>query len=435
MGFGWGIGGGDARTLAQSLGMGAAGYLTLVGNGAAFTDASGETAADYGELAYLLRDTSGGELSAVQATESYRPTYGREPVTGLWQKLLNTNALSTSPWTALRLSASASPVEPPIAGLAAFRLTEDSATNTHLHYYNVAMTDSANYTFDVYARAGSRIWMALRTTNKAGTQSATYFNLQTGALGNVAAQHTATIAASEEGFYRCRVTVNASTGATQPQLAILLSTGNNILSYAGDGASYIDIAGPQFVDGVDLLPTQVAGASLFDVTQPGVSDTYYVEADGSDNFMTVPIYGHWATLGFTLILAVRAFGDGILLADADSARVVDIDSGDFRTVGLTGTDLSSSSVDATLRAVLAVRSRAGQSELWINGELVDSNTSNPADAVAEQIGLAALADGSSPARSRIFGALIAMRFLDDGQFARAQDRFMSRARPTDQFFF
>lgn len=128
------------------------------------------------------------------------------------------------------------------------KLTENSVNGQHAVSGNVNAV-AGTYTLSVYLKAADRTWAAVSIYDiGAGTSYRTFFNLSTGTIGTNAAGNTPTITPVGNGWFRCSVS-RAITGGGTGSHSIFVCTGDNALSYQGDGYSGLYIWGAQFGDG------------------------------------------------------------------------------------------------------------------------------------------------------------------------------------------
>jgi hypothetical protein len=131
------------------------------------------------------------------------------------------------------------------------KLVEDSATNTHLTQQTPTFALGSVYTQSVYAKAGERTFLQLRSTSLA-TFSAS-FDLVNGTYSQVTTNTVAFINSIGNGWFRCSITFTAgATGASAARVAIMQNATTQ--SYTGDGTSGIYIFGAQLSDSASLDP-------------------------------------------------------------------------------------------------------------------------------------------------------------------------------------
>jgi len=139
----------------------------------------------------------------------------------------------------------------PLGFLGAEKLVEDTATNTHLIQQTPTYQAGTIYTHSVYAKAGERSYLQLRTTSTS-TFSAS-FDLVNGTYSQLAANTTAVITSVGNGWYRCSITFTAGASAVGATRIALMQNATT-QSYTGDGTSGIYIFGAQLSDSASLGP-------------------------------------------------------------------------------------------------------------------------------------------------------------------------------------
>ena len=167
-------------------------------------------------------------------------------------------------WTKTRASITANNIVDPDGNRTAEKLVEDStASNTHyVEQGTITVTTATDYTFSVYAKAGTRKFIRLRETD--GITGGAYFNLESGAIGSIAGTGDPLPAIEHvgDGWYRCSLTFTSSGTSSTPRVLLAESDGGE--SYTGDGESYVYIWGAQLTESAKPLPyvqTTTASAS------------------------------------------------------------------------------------------------------------------------------------------------------------------------------
>jgi len=141
-------------------------------------------------------------------------------------------------WTKTRLSVDSNVATAPDGTLAASALRVDgTAANTHRMRFTYATGGATAQTFSIFAKAGSKSWLALKFDSSGGAfdSSIAYFNLASGTTGTVDSGVTAKISACGNGWYRCSITRTALASATG---LIELYVGEADNDYIFDGNSY-----------------------------------------------------------------------------------------------------------------------------------------------------------------------------------------------------
>ncbi len=170
-------------------------------------------------------------------------------------------------WTKTRSSITADSEIAPNGTLTADKIVEDTtASATHLVSLGSGIIAGNTYTYSVYAKPAGRDWIVL---SPGGSWGFAWFNISSGTVGTVTSggsSATAAIQSVGNGWYRCSVT---ATAVDNRGLQILMSTGNNVVTYTGDGTSGVFLWGAQLEAGsvaTNYIPTTatVNSAPRFD---------------------------------------------------------------------------------------------------------------------------------------------------------------------------
>jgi hypothetical protein len=86
--------------------------------------------------------------------------------------------------------------------------------NAITRIFQTYSTNGSAYIFSFYAKYIDKQWLAVRLTDGSNTVRFAWLDVQNGALGTVETNLTATITASTNGFYRCVVSVSATSVAS-----------------------------------------------------------------------------------------------------------------------------------------------------------------------------------------------------------------------------
>lgn len=170
--------------------------------------------------------------------------------------LLRSEELDNASWTKTNATVIPNAIIAPDGITTVEKIVETTATGAHqIIQAPTTWQSGTTYTLSVYAKTvdARLLALALPSANFGGTNTAAWFNLQTGTLGTVQVNVTATIDPVGNGWYRCSITsLCAATGA-QP-LAVIVTNANNVTSYAGDGVSGIYVWGTQVEVGATYGP-------------------------------------------------------------------------------------------------------------------------------------------------------------------------------------
>lgn len=165
-----------------------------------------------------------------------------------WRRNLLTwsEQFDNAAWSVNAASVTANAGVAPDGTTTADKLIEDGATSVHFIRQTVNQTVSVAHTATVYAKAAERQWIAItslgRTPTDGASEATAWFNLSAGTIGTVTTGGTATIENVGNGWYRCQMTPPASASA-QREARYSVTTGDGVLSYAGNGTSGILVWG------------------------------------------------------------------------------------------------------------------------------------------------------------------------------------------------
>ena len=133
--------------------------------------------------------------------------------------------------------------------LGAFKLTENSANSSHRVQSNFTSVDSTDYTLSVFAKKSERNYISLQINPKSNAYISTIFNLDNGTIVGQSAGASAPISSKIKyignGFYKCEITVNSSTGSGTTNVRVFVSDNPTNITYQGDGTSGVYIYGAQ----------------------------------------------------------------------------------------------------------------------------------------------------------------------------------------------
>ena len=150
-------------------------------------------------------------------------------------------------WGRTRSTISINTTIAPDGELTAETLTEDNtAAATHNTARDVNGTaDDTQQSFSVFVKAAGRHEIRLTYTNKANFDIQAFFNLETGLVGSESSPGVGRMFALPDGWFRCELTGDSSSTATQERFIIFLSDGNEDVGYDGDGVSGVVLWGAE----------------------------------------------------------------------------------------------------------------------------------------------------------------------------------------------
>jgi hypothetical protein len=217
--------------------------LQRYGNASPFVVAPNSVVSQFtfseGSGSYLL-DTLGSAIFTLTASPtwiSYDYPLGQVNTNNIYQNLLTySNSFTSSSWTATHLSLLSGQADI-YNGQTSWALVEDGTTNQRQIGQTWTISATSSFTLSVYAKAGSRnyLWLSLDT----GTNVSS-FNLGTGALGTISANHTAKIVPSNNGYYLCSVIQTLSSAGGSAYIGCEAVSGTvSYLGTSGITAIYI----------------------------------------------------------------------------------------------------------------------------------------------------------------------------------------------------
>lgn len=378
-----------------------------------FTDEAGTTPADFGQTVGAIRDM-GGTIRATQATPGSRPTYARQPASGIRNILPadTTNITSGTGWGTLRASRAAAPDSATGEPATTLTATETNVNGAFLQAGAIALAEGQYTLSAVLKGSGWAMLQIALSTDNAQTVRA-WFNLGTGATGTAnfaGAAFSASsnaIAAVGDG-YRCSITFTvAASGSFFLRPFVVDGNASNAVT---NGAA-IRIEQPQFEAGATATAYQ-RRVSSFDITETGVRDIYALAFDGIDDHLVLGTAFNPAG-AYTLAAGVNVPGGAFFPAFgrvSGSARfgvtsanlpVLEYAASNRRawTPGLTGRQ----SLIARVRGTADYDMRRNGVDLTEDGALAAGNifpAVNPIDALGR--------NGSDYGNFRLFGCAIAL---------------------------
>jgi hypothetical protein len=225
----------DAANIAGPVGVG--GALTVVG---ATTLAAATMASATVTNAV---EAGGGAVAEQLVVDNFTAASSAVLRGGSTNLLTYSEDFANAAWTKTRASITANTIVAPDGTLTGDKLVEDTtASATHLVSVGSGMVAGNTYTYSVYAKPAGRDWMVL---SPGGAWGFAWFNISSGTIGTVTSGGSSATAAIQpvgNGWYRCSVT---ATAVDNRGLQILISTGNNVITYTGDGTSGVFIWGAQ----------------------------------------------------------------------------------------------------------------------------------------------------------------------------------------------
>jgi hypothetical protein len=265
-------------------------------------------------------------------------------------------------WTAIESTVTADAIAAPDGTVTAESVTDNA--NNAAHYLlqgGIPYSTTAQYTFSVYAKAGTLSWLMLYPRFPGYFAN---FNLATGTLGQKDAGVTSAIEALPNGWYRCSITA-ADYGAASDSYFMLIDSDRATPAYAGTGKN-LYLWGAQSELGpvaTAHIPTGAASVSV-GTTIVGVGIARHV-ATG-----TLPAQA--ATLaGAGTVIAAPSTGTGTLAAQNAAvvgpgvARHVATGALASQAATVAGAGIASSAATGALNAGVATLAGVGDVSLPI----------------------------------------------------------------------
>lgn len=200
----------------------------------------------------------------LRTAASGEPRFTFDPVTeeslGLLIEESRTNLFTYSDqfdnaaWGKTNLNVTANAIVAPDGALTSDLLIATSTSGVHSINETQTVT-AASHTQSVYAKAGGYSWLTISMDGS----NFVYYDLANGVLGNVGTNHTATITAVGNGWYRCTATQTFIAGTKTVYFNV--ASANGTFSFAGDGTSGLYIWGAQLEAGAfatSYIPTVAA---------------------------------------------------------------------------------------------------------------------------------------------------------------------------------
>ncbi len=212
------------------------------------------------EAISTVRSTAGAVNTpyGIKTVGANLPRIEFDPVTGAVKGLLGqelsinialwSEGFTNGVWSKGNVTIDPNVMLAPNGEMAASKLVENAITGNHTLYQTVTCSSSTNYTRSFYLKAGERSWAYIRQFDGV-TNLGAWFDLENGITGTVQDGVTAEIEPAEYGFFRCTVTFKTALSASSERIQVHTATGNNVVSYAGDGVSGLYVWGAQLQSG------------------------------------------------------------------------------------------------------------------------------------------------------------------------------------------
>lgn len=343
--------------------------------------------------------------------------------------LLRSSELENAAWQRVGLSAvNANAVAGP-SGVSDFEtVVEDTSTGNHLLLsFSSTFTAGSKLTFSVDLKAGARSWAILQLIDAGGVNNNfVFFDLATGTVGSVTIIGAATsvtygIEPAPNGYYRCRLSLIIDGSSTSARVALLLSTGDTVTTYAGNGSGSIHAGNAQLEIAAQassriatVAATVTRAADDLRITESG----HLAPAAGTIIFIADVKVVDTAADAYQLIDAVAAGGaTGVeITIDANAVRAR-VYSGGATVANLTG----GGTFTAGVAKKIGLAWQANDFRLVIDGVQVASDSAGAAPTALHgtSIFTAQRADGSRRLIGHMGEVATYDRALSNGEIALA----------------
>ena len=343
------VGNGWYRCSVTSSGTGTAAFVRLASGNGITTAVNGTTLLLWGAQLEQRSTVTAYTPTTTQPITNYVPVllsaannvarFDHNPVTGeslgllieeqRTNLLLRSEEFNDASWGKVGSSITENTIVAPAGTLTGDYVVETATTGSHRVSQTFSAVSGTAYTQSVFAKAGARSFIQLFLDSvQFGVNAFANFNLSTGTIGTVGSSATATITPVGNGWYRCTITVTASsTSSSVAYYQIITSaTSARVETYTGDGFSGIYIWGAQLEAGAfptSYIPTVASqvtrSADAASMTGANFSSWYsadnvgsmYVEANEAGGVTSGP---WWLNNGTSLRgIAYRRVTTGITL--------------------------------------------------------------------------------------------------------------------------
>jgi hypothetical protein len=143
--------------------------------------------------------------------------------------LIRSQEFDTASWFKARATVTANSTAAPDGTTTADTLTQTSGQTNGgaLTQSGLSAVNGLSYTLSVFAKPDGKNFISVGEDLGTGSIRRTYFDVSTGAVGTTAAGHTASIAASSNGFYRCVITFSANASRSGIAYIFMADADNN----------------------------------------------------------------------------------------------------------------------------------------------------------------------------------------------------------------
>jgi hypothetical protein len=258
--------------------------------------------------------------------------YGTQTAKAEENLFLQSQALATSPWGALRSVLTNNAGTAPDGTSTATSITQATGQTTAGQSQQSVIVAPLTYTASVFAKPNGKNFLRFLETASDGTNRATWFDVQNGTIGTTNAAHTATITTSTNGFFQCAITftVNAArTGAVVVGLAdtngssTVVDSGGILawgaqLEQRSTVTAYTPTTTQSVVNYVPQLLTALSGVARFDYNPTTFAGLGLLIEEQRTNLLTYSEQfdnAAWTKLNSSITSNAIVAPDGTLTAD------------------------------------------------------------------------------------------------------------------------
>jgi len=267
-----------------------------------------------------------------QSTAAQRPILGRHPKGGRRNLLVRSREFDNASWSKADTTITAN-ASNGVGGTATMDLCTEGSAGSAQTYQAATITANATYTFAIDLKRGNHDWVMLAILEPStGNVVYGWFNLATGVVGSTSNAGTASGAAIAirnlgNGIYRCILTGAVNNSATTIRAQARSAAADSSLTTVNNATRYQDRA--QLESGAVETAFQDV-TTQYDVTETGVPDVYYLQADGSDDGMVTPSLNLSGTNKIGVFTAVRKLSDAAAGVLVELSTSVVTNNGSFR---------------------------------------------------------------------------------------------------------
>ena len=220
---------------------------------------------------------------ATQPTAASRPVLGRVPVGGRRNLLTFTEQFDDVRWTKLNATITANAAVAPDGTMTADLVVSTGGETRVGITGSSPVAATTTYTASIFGKFsnanGRYLWFRdFFSGRDAG------FDLQDGVVTQVSANMTASVVVSSGGYFRCVATWTTPAAPVVVNEQFWVQSSSGTAPSSGTVGGQCPIWGAQLETGSTATNYQRVVTAL-DVTQAGVPDCYYLQTDGTDDFL------------------------------------------------------------------------------------------------------------------------------------------------------